>query len=437
MKKYILLISLCIFSLCTIHAEITWTLSGDGTLTISGTDMPDYKYDDYWEVTDVPWYSQRDKIKKVIIRNGVKNIGNRAFEECKSLTSVNIPNSVTNIGDGAFYKCSGLTSISIPNSVTNIGGSAFAYCKGLTSVTIPNSVTNIGDWAFYKCSGLTSISIPNSVTSIGGMAFYDTKWYDNQPIGLVYAGLVLYRNKNYKNAIIVIKEGTKGIAGGAFKETHGFTSVIIPNSVTNIGDEAFYGCFDLTSITIPNSVTDIGRCAFSGCVHLSSVTLGNSVTKIEEGVFHQCERLKSINIPNSVTTIGEKAFYGCKRLASVTIPESVTTIGKYAFRECTYLSSITIFATIPPNFTPRADSFDNKFPYSYGTLHVLPGYKAIYEHAEIWHFFTIVEDATTGINDVYGSATNSADKIFSTSGQRLNKVGKGVNIFNGKKVLSK
>ena len=164
MKKVFTLIVLCVFSLCTIHAEITWTLSDDGTLTISGTDMPDY-YSYYGS----PWYSQRGKIKKVVIEDGVMNIGKYAFCDC-----------------------SGLTSVTIPNSVTSIGEKAFQNCSGLTSVSIPNSVTSIGDVAFSGCSGLTSLTIPNSVTSIGSYAFKGTKWYDNQPDGVVYAGKVLY-----------------------------------------------------------------------------------------------------------------------------------------------------------------------------------------------------------------------------------------------------
>ena len=83
-----------------IHAEISYTLSKDGTLTISGTNMPNYDYYD-----DIPWYSQRDKIKKVVIEKGVTNIGSYAFEDCSGLTSITIPNSVTRIGKYAFYYC--------------------------------------------------------------------------------------------------------------------------------------------------------------------------------------------------------------------------------------------------------------------------------------------------------------------------------------------
>ena len=92
MKRLYLLIMLSVFSLGIVHAELNYSLSNDGTLTISGTYMPDY-YDD-----GAPWDSQRDNIKNVIIENGVTRIGGEAFMECSGLTSIVIPNSVTSIG---------------------------------------------------------------------------------------------------------------------------------------------------------------------------------------------------------------------------------------------------------------------------------------------------------------------------------------------------
>ena len=90
----------------------------------------------------------------------VTKIGNDAFHNCLSLTSITIPESVTEIGERAFCGCSSLTSITIPPSVTEIGEYAFCGCSSLTSITIPESVTEFGKGAFYDCPSLTEVRIP-------------------------------------------------------------------------------------------------------------------------------------------------------------------------------------------------------------------------------------------------------------------------------------
>lgn len=107
----------------------------------------------------------------VTIPNGVRKIGNRAFANCSSLTSITIPDSVTEIGKCAFLRCSSLNSIAIPDSVTEIWDEAFIGCSGLTSISIPNNDTAIRAYAFCNCKSLTSITIPDSIWLIGHYAF--------------------------------------------------------------------------------------------------------------------------------------------------------------------------------------------------------------------------------------------------------------------------
>ena len=183
------------------------------------------------EGTELLLYPGGKKGQSYVIPDSVTSIGERAFRDCSSLTSVTIPDSVTSIGGAAFSGCSSLTSVTIGKGVTSISWSAFSDCSSLTSVIIPDSVTSIGDSAFYGCSSLTSVTIPDSVTSIGGYAF----------------------------------SGCSSLK-----------SVTIPDSVTSIGGSAFSGCSSLTSVTIPDSVTSIYWSAFSDCSSLKDVYYAGS-----------------------------------------------------------------------------------------------------------------------------------------------------------------
>lgn len=101
----------------------------------------------------------------------VTSIGNDAFAECISLTSITLPSGVTSIGNYAFYHCSSLSSITLPNGVTSIGDNAFQGCSSLASINIPNGVTSIGNSAFAECSSLTDIILPDKLESLGMLSF--------------------------------------------------------------------------------------------------------------------------------------------------------------------------------------------------------------------------------------------------------------------------
>ena len=80
---------------------LTWSYVS-GKLTISGTGtMPDFKWDEKNAQYDVPWKNWNAKIKTIVVKDGVKNIGAHAFPDCENATKIVIGNSATKIGDGA------------------------------------------------------------------------------------------------------------------------------------------------------------------------------------------------------------------------------------------------------------------------------------------------------------------------------------------------
>lgn len=150
--------------------NVTWVLTEDGTLTISGTGpMKDYSD---WSIPNfAPWYGE--KVLRIVIEEGVTYIGVSAFNYCIDATSVTIPDTVTKIGHGAFQSCKSLTDVTLPDGIHYIEASTFSQCHSLTGVTLPESVKKIERMAFVFCKALTSITIPKNVISLGTWAFGD------------------------------------------------------------------------------------------------------------------------------------------------------------------------------------------------------------------------------------------------------------------------
>ena len=260
-------------------SNLTWTLDSEGVLTISGNGaMHDYDYSS-------PWHENGNQIQSVFMANGVTSIGNFAFYECTSLTSMAIPDSVTCIGNCAFKDCSSLASVTIPDSVASIGVYAFCGCTSLKSVTIPDSVTSIGDYAFSYCTSLTDIWVDE-----GNSHYFSDA-----------SGVLFNKDKT------VLAQ-----CPGAFSGSY-----VIPDGVTSINDAAFVNCTSLTSVTIPDGVTNIGYEVFAGCTSLANMVLPNGVTRIGAEAFDWCTSMKSITIPDGVTSIGYDAFSNCKSLTNV------------------------------------------------------------------------------------------------------------------------
>jgi hypothetical protein len=357
-----------------VQAQFNYTDNGNGTCTISGYTGPG------GAVT----------IPNSISGLRVVSIGNNAFYQHTTLTSVTIPDSVTSIDPQAFSLCTSLTAITldpanpfyssvdgvvfdrnqtrlilfpegrggsytIPDSVTSIGTYAFWYCR-LTSVTIGSGITSIW-WAFGACESLTNVTIPASVTTIGNGAFSGCSSLTS----------------------VTIPDSVTSIGGDAFSRCYSLTNVAIGSGVTSIGSDAFSYC-GMTSVTIPGNVTSIHVSAFLACGSLTAITvdpansfyssvdgvvfdrnetrlilfpggrggsytLPASVTSIGGYAFWYC-RLTGVTIPASVTSIEGGAFADCNSLTSVSIPASVTTIGNGAFADCYNLTSVTIPASV-------------------------------------------------------------------------------------------
>lgn len=234
----------------------------------------------------------------------VRQIGDRAFTACFSLTSVTLPEGLTSIGEDAFRRCESLASITLPEGLTAIGDNAFFSC-GLTSIALPDSLTSMGANPFLGCSSLTAIDIS-----------------PDHPV-FAQADGVLYEKAS--GTLVCYPAGKAD------------SSFAVPEGTLSIGDDAFAGCFSLTAVAMPEGLTSIGEGAFVGCFFLRTIAL-----------------------PDSLMTIGDSAFVGCFALSAVALPEGLTSIGEGAFDGC----SDTLTLTVPRDSYAHQYAIDNGIPYT-------------------------------------------------------------------------
>lgn len=337
-----------IMTLTIVATSIGENASGifdSASISASAETSGDYEYelldDGTVEITGYNGEDENVTIPSAIAGKKVTSIGDGAFYECTSLTSVTIPNSVTSIGDNAFLDCDFLEIINTDSNNGHYSSKdGVLFNKDKTklikypgantrrSYTIPNGVITISDYAFEDCDNLTSIIIPNSVIDINNDAFSscdflsinvdsDNKIYSSQN-GILF-------NKNKTELIKCLSRASE---------------ISIPNSVEKIGNSAFESCYNLTDLFIYDNVKTIGNRAFSSCYNLTSVTIGNGVTNIGYSAFEYCSNLTDVSFGNSVTSIGSYVFFACESLTNITIPKSVAYIGESAFGWCENLKDI-------------------------------------------------------------------------------------------------
>ncbi len=329
---------------------------------------------------NVSLYENGNLVKNLVIPEDVTTIPSCAFKSL-NITSVEIPNSVTSIGDGAFSNCDSLTSvtfeedsqlisiggeafrdcssleiINIPEGITAINGYTFENCDSLTTITIPNSVTSIGIYAFNDCSNLTSIKIPSSVTSIEEYAFQSchklVEVYNLSNLSITagssnngYVGSYAIDIKTEESETGIYYLGNneyvmyQDLKGNHYLVSYNGTGgdITLPNSSNNysINQYAFSYNYTITGVTIPSSVTSIGNYAFRYCyklvevINLSSLEITAGSSSDDYVGYYADYVYTSLDTPLKQQKVGDYIFYlnnGTMYLLSYTGSETNLTL---------------------------------------------------------------------------------------------------------------
>lgn len=291
-----------------------------------------------------------DSVERFVLPEGLKGAVSGIFKS-PALKHVELPdNYVMSNGEfqPAYNSTTSLESVVLPDTLAFLPDNAFRSCVALEQITIPASVTSVGNYVFSGCTSLKSVEFEGALNGMGLSVF------DNTPLrnGLQAEGNVYYW-KSYAigfNALnmsdVVLKDGTRGIAGGAFDGCAMMTSVEFPETVVFIGAQAFNGCAGLTYVDLSKTgITSVSDSAFKGCSLLAGVSLPDAVNTIGMNAFQNCA-LTAFVAPSGLKTVLSTAFGNNSALASVTLNEGLEVIGANAFQYCPQIKTISIPSTV-------------------------------------------------------------------------------------------
>ncbi len=338
--------------------NVKWKLDKNGKMTIYGKG----------EMLGKPSTKvlNRNKVKEVVVKNGIDNIYRGCFKDYKNLKKITIPNSVTVIGVKAFSGCKNLKTVVMSKNLEVYDDYVFEKCSNLKSVPSLKKVNSIGNGIFMNCSSLTKVDFPSNYSKVPYKMFYGCKNLTN----------------------VTLSKKVNKVGRYSFEKCTKLKNVNFLENVTSIGDDAFKGCSSIEKVTLNDNAkiytetSNYSGNVFSGCSKLKNIVvsknnkyytsvdglicskdkktlvqypLGNTrttftipdfVTKIVVSAFQGSKNIKKLVIPGNVTNVSEKAFANCSNLETVKLPDNFQEISDYAFSGCSKLKSINFPTTL-------------------------------------------------------------------------------------------
>lgn len=334
-----------------------------------------------------------------------------------------LPNGVTEIGEFAVAYATALKEIKFPKTLQTIGKAAFTDCISLTAeqLEFPECLSVIGKQSFYQCRGLTGkITLPKSLKAIVCGAFYSCKISEiNFPESLEYLGCMAFANSALEKAILP------------------------DNCMLCSEGGQFYNIWYLSEAHLPNNSTLVPNSVFSGCFSLKKVNVPSRAVAIAEFAFDQV-KMSDIDFPETLESIEQNAFQSCNKLTAVVLPASLKSLGDRAFALCGSLQRIYCKATVPPACIPASGYESDGTPFTSVNpstpVYIPVGTKQQYMTAPGWDYMTNFIETddfpAAGIESVATDGNEQSENTYDLFGRKVNTLIPGnIYISNGKKFI--
>lgn len=200
------------------------------------------------------------------------------------------------------------------------------------------------------------------VTALGHRAFYEkTVTTVVVPDSVTEIGAACFSGDNYLVSL-KLPDGLKRLPPASLESCMRLYDFDLPQSLEKIYSSVFEFNYYLTHLTLPSSLTEIEQLNFIGLYGLQSLTLAedNAAFKLDETngllmtadgtrllhCFSDIVPAEEIILPEGLKTVDPFAFHYDYDVKRIVLPEGVETIGAMAFAMCPNLTEIVIPASV-------------------------------------------------------------------------------------------
>ena len=281
--------------------SVTWMYyPGQKMLVLSGQGL-------MWDGEITKGYIEyADSITTLIVDEGIREIGDHAFESYHALQNVSLASSVQAIRNNAFSTCTSLLFVGMQEGLTYIAEWAFEGCNMLNALELPSTLTEIGDEAFKDCSGLQVIYSkallpPTLGTDVfSGVNKYITVLVPDNSVDRYKAatGWSDFMNISSENGTLDYPNGMCGDSvTWLFEQDEGYLIIQGSGAMWNFGDAApEYSDYSrtTTAIIIDEGVTSVGDFAFERFTQATMLAIGPDVQSLGQKAFAACTGVTGI-----------------------------------------------------------------------------------------------------------------------------------------------
>ena len=232
--------------------DFTYSENGDGNITLTkyngketSLELPSVIDGKTVAAVGESCFAGNTSVKKIVLPDGITEIGDYTFECCANLEEVTLPDSLKTIGEGTFSACTKLNAIELPENTEVIKKGAFLYCQSLKNIELPESIRELGNFAFSNCSSLTSVTFKGDKVK----ALPDRLFYSCEKLTEV--------NINYT---------LDSIGKRTFAQCESLSSISLPGELQSVSDYAFQSCSELKEVSI--NALSVSETAYAGCYQL-------------------------------------------------------------------------------------------------------------------------------------------------------------------------